>query len=217
MNHTRTPEQYFRVQFLAAVDSVLANIDAFFTSMDFTSYKQLSDMLTSGVVDEDVVSRYPELSESLRQELTFFCRQYEHSSVDKVRLTFRDMVPELRKLFSQVSTLLRLLLVSPANSCSAERSFSALRLIKTWLRSTMSQQRLNHVMVCHVHRTRLAECSPRDIAAEFVDNSSDTSAVSIVTINFSLHVAICYPLHCAQFGTITTVTLVHLFIELLIS
>ena len=173
--HTHTSaEQYFRVQFLAAVDSVLANIDAFFTSTDLTSYKQLSDMLTSGVVDEDVVSRYPELSESLQQELTFFCRQYEHSSVDKVRLTFRDMVPEVRKLFPQVSTLLRLLLVSPASSCSAERSFSALRRMKTWLRSTMTLQRLNHVMVCHVHRTRLAECSPRDIAAEFVDNSSDT-------------------------------------------
>ena len=176
--HTHTSaEQFFRVQFLAAVDSILANIDAFFTSTDLTSYKVLSDMLTSGVVDEDVVSRYPELSESLRQELTFFCRQYEHSSVDKVRLSFRDMVPEVRKICPQVSTLLRLLLVSPASSCSAERAFSAHRRMKPWLRSTMTQQRLNHVMVCHVHRTRLAECSPRDIAAEFVDRSSDTRRV----------------------------------------
>ena len=155
MNHTRTPAQNNSsvLQFLAAVDGVLANIDTFFTSTDLTSYKQLSDVLTSGVVDEDVVSRYPELSESLRQELSFFCRQYEHSSVDKVRLTFRDMVPEVRKLFPHVSTLLRLFLVSPTSSCSAERS---LRRMKTWLRSTMTQQRLNHVMVWHVHRTRLA-------------------------------------------------------------
>ena len=38
--HTHTSaEQFFRVQFLAAVDSVLANIDAFFTSTNLTSYK----------------------------------------------------------------------------------------------------------------------------------------------------------------------------------
>ncbi|XP_041361969.1 zinc finger MYM-type protein 1-like [Gigantopelta aegis] len=30
------------------------------------------------------------------------------------------------------------------------------------------------VMVCHVHRNRLAECTARDIAIEFVDGSSDT-------------------------------------------
>ena len=38
--HTHTSaEQFFRVQFLAVVDSVLANIDAFFISTDLTSYK----------------------------------------------------------------------------------------------------------------------------------------------------------------------------------
>lgn len=50
-----------------------------------------------------------------------------------------------------VERLLCLWLVSPAYSCSAERSFSALRRLKTWLRSTMTQRRLNRVMIYHVH------------------------------------------------------------------
>ena len=39
----------------------------------------------------------------------------------------------------------------PATNAESERSFSAVRRIKSYLRSTMSQQRLNHLMVLHVH------------------------------------------------------------------
>ena len=35
--------------------------------------------------------------------------------------------------------------VIPATSCSAERSFSALRRLKTYLRSTMGQQRVSNI------------------------------------------------------------------------
>ena len=167
-------EELYRAQYIAAIDSAVANIDTYFTSTDITAYQQLSDILTTGKVDDAVISQYPELTASLQLELDFYCRQYEHTSVDSVRTVFCDMVPEVRKLFPQVSVLLRLLLVSPASSCTAERSFSALRRMKTWLRSTMTQQRLNHVMICHVHRTRLAACSPSDIATEFINGSPET-------------------------------------------
>jgi len=62
------------------------------------------------------------------------------------------MVPEVRGEFEEVEKLLRLLIVSPASSTEPERSFSALRRLKTWMRSTMSQTLLNAVAVCHVHQ-----------------------------------------------------------------
>ena len=62
------------------------------------------------------------------------------------------MEPNVRCMFPAVGKLLRLLLRSSASSCEAQQSFSALRWLKTWLRSTMTQVRLNHVVVCHVHR-----------------------------------------------------------------
>ena len=71
-------------------------------------------------------------------------------------------------MFPQVEELLQNLLVSPASSCTAERSFSALRRLKTLLRSTMTQQRLNHLMICHVHRERLSALNPQKIAEEFI-------------------------------------------------
>nr|CAH7756469.1 unnamed protein product [Callosobruchus chinensis] len=46
------------------------------------------------------------------------------------------MIPEIIKLLKIIMTI-------PVSTCTAERSFSALRRIKTYLRSTMTQQRLN--------------------------------------------------------------------------
>ena len=47
--------------------------------------------------------------------------------------------------------------VLPASSATAERSFRTLRRLKNYLRLTrpMTQERLNHVAVHHVHKTRV--------------------------------------------------------------
>ena len=59
-------------------------------------------------------------------------------------------------MISEVKTLLTLFYVIPGSSAScatAERSFSALRRIKNYLRMTMTSQRLNSVVVVmNVHR-----------------------------------------------------------------
>ena len=55
---------------------------------------------------------------------------------------------------SQVCVLLTLILVMPATNAVSERSASSLRRIKTYLRSTMSQQRLNSLMILHTHKQR---------------------------------------------------------------
>ena len=44
-----------------------------------------------------------------------------------------------------VINVVHILAVIPATSCSAERSFSALRKLKTYLRNTMGQQGVNNV------------------------------------------------------------------------
>jgi hypothetical protein len=49
-----------------------------------------------------------------------------------------------RELFSEVVVLFKILLVMPATNATSERTFSVLRRIKTYLRSTMSQVRLNN-------------------------------------------------------------------------
>ena len=42
--------------------------------------------------------------------------------------------------------------VMPATNAVSERSLSTLKRIKTYLRSTMGESRLNHLMLLHVHK-----------------------------------------------------------------
>ena len=81
----------------------------------------------------------------------------------------RKMPTEMRNLFVETEKLVRLLLVCPAATAEAERSFSSLRRLKTWLRSTMLQDRLNPISVCHVHRNLLDEMDAIPLMQEFIE------------------------------------------------
>ena len=54
-----------------------------------------------------------------------------------------------RSAFSGVRKLLKLLLVLPAMN---KLSSSALRRVKIYLRTTLSQERLNHLMTLRIHK-----------------------------------------------------------------
>ncbi len=78
---------------------------------------------------------------------------------------------------SQVYGLLQLILVMPATNASSERSFSALRRIQTYLRSTMKQEHLNYLMLLHIHKTRTDEIDLKCIVNEFIDESEHRSSI----------------------------------------
>ncbi|XP_022168292.1 zinc finger MYM-type protein 1-like [Myzus persicae] len=76
-------------------------------------------------------------------------------------------------LFSEITKLIKLILTIPASAATAERSFSALRRLKTYLRSTMTQKRLTHLMILHVHKSMTAKIDLKLIAKEFVSRTSE--------------------------------------------
>ena len=57
----------------------------------------------------------------------------------------------LADLITESMKLIRLLLTITASSCTAERSFSALRRLKNYLQSLMKANTLNHLSLIHVH------------------------------------------------------------------
>ena len=132
-------------------------------------------MLISGTIDDEhtaVLSLYPEIDVGdLKPQMQMFRRTLSVNTVAQAVVVMKSMLPEVRAEFPQVSTLLKLLLVSPASSAEAERSFSALRRLKTWLRSTMTENRLNAVAVCHVHQQKLDDnnlISIKELIQQFV-------------------------------------------------
>ena len=64
---------------------------------------------------------------------------------------FKTMSNEVIHFFREIQSLLKLLMVSPASSCDADRSISALRRLKKWLRNSMTQIRLNAIIICNIH------------------------------------------------------------------
>ena len=68
---------------------------------------------------------------------------------------------------SQVIVVTKLLLVAPATSAVSERSRSALRRTKTWLRTTMTQKRLSNCMLLRVHKEQVDNLNIIDFANEF--------------------------------------------------
>ena len=73
------------------------------------------------------------------------------TTVESLRKDFLD-TPGLKDIWAKLHSALVNFIVLPASSCEAEKSFSMLRKIKTWLRSTMGQARLNMLAFLSAHR-----------------------------------------------------------------
>ena len=56
-----------------------------------------------------------------------------------------------QSMITEVSKLVRIILTLPVSSCTAERWFSGVRRLKTYLCSQLSQERLNAVAIINIH------------------------------------------------------------------
>lgn len=54
-------------------------------------------------------------------------------------------------LFPNMYILMKILCTLPVTSCECERSISALRQLKSYMRTTMKEDRLNGLALLHVH------------------------------------------------------------------
>ena len=99
------------------------------------------------------------------------------SSSSCVSPTFADILSyavalsPAQVLLGEVCTLIKLILVMPATNAASERSFSAMRRVKSYLRTTMTQGRLNHLMLLHVHNDRTKSLEEAEVACRFVAGS----------------------------------------------
>ena len=125
--------------------------------------------------------------DTLKVQLETLKTHFSKQNNDQIRLShaldhMRKRQPTLRVIsilviYSDVAALIRILLTMPAANATSERTFSALRKIKTYLRSTMSQTRLNNLMTLHVHKLRTDALDSSKIAEEFVARGERRSCV----------------------------------------
>ena len=80
-----------------------------------------------------------------------------------------------RQMLSEVHKLLRLYLTIPITSSTSERSFSALRRLLTYLRSTMTEKRLNNCFLLHFHKDLTDRINLQDVTKEFIGVNEERS------------------------------------------
>jgi hypothetical protein len=63
-------------------------------------------------------------------------------------------VPELNSLFPNIAILITIFGILPVTTSTAERTFSTLRRLKSYMRSTMGETRLTGLTLMSIHRNR---------------------------------------------------------------
>jgi hypothetical protein len=86
---------------------------------------------------------------------------------------FAAQLSTVRQLFSETIKIVQMLLVVPASAASAERTFSSLRRLKTWLRRTMTQKRLTHLALLHCHRQRVENVDIERLCKDFAFKTNE--------------------------------------------
>jgi hypothetical protein len=132
----------------------------------------------------------------LRKCCTTFAKTFSHDDSSDVDLI--DFISELQVLqvtlldnlmsaleilqfitvadcYPNVSIAYRILLTIPVTVGSAERSFSKLKLLKNYLRSTMSQERLNGLATCSIEKDILTNIDLNIVLNDFASRNARES------------------------------------------
>ena len=184
-----SPENHYRTIYYETIDTIIACIGNRFEQEGYQMYSKLEQMLVNdrqSEVDKDEVLKFfgsDFEKATLLTQLHLFHSNYRGYSADKrtcihdIVSLVKDMSVGEKVLIDQVMKLIRLVLVMPATNAISERSFSAMRRIKTYLRSTMSQARLNAAMVLHVHKHLTDSLDLKSICKHFISKSDYRKSV----------------------------------------
>ena len=85
-----------------------------------------------------------------------------------------DILNYIKRLDSFPNTCIayRILLTIPVTIASTERSFSKLKLIKSYLRSTMSQERLSGLAILSIKKKMLEELEYKILISQFASQKA---------------------------------------------
>ena len=184
-SHSSTVEDYFRGLYCEALDLAITCIQDRFSQPGYKLYHNLEELLVRAANNEDhseqlreVISYGSDFEEGeLCTQLQIFGSCFTNLSNSK-KVTLKEALQFLQNLsisqrsfYKQVCWLARLILVLPATNAASERSFSNMKRIKTYLRSTMKQDRLNHLMILNIYKELANELDLAAVANEFISGS----------------------------------------------
>lgn len=175
-----SPKNMYRQVYYEALDLIVQAIGDRFNQPGYRMYCCLEALILKAVKKETFSEELEAVldvyssdlnAQNLKVQLEILGSNMEPESImdiTDVKTKLQQMSPAQRALLNEVILVMKLILVMPATNATSERSFSAMRRLKSYLRSTMTQERLNHLMVMHVHKDLTDSLVLTDVANEFV-------------------------------------------------
>ena len=108
---------------------------------------------------EHAIAAYPMLvKDKLRTELSVLYSRADFCKSEKL-IDLLEMINDnnLQSTFSETVKLLKILITTPMTTAEAERCFSTLKRIKTFLRSTMANERLTALAMVSIENMMITE------------------------------------------------------------
>ncbi len=178
-----SPEAEYKRMYFEALDLVVNCITARFNQPGYVMYKTLEELLLLAANRKEFEVEFKAVTDfygsdfdsyRLRGQLEVLSAHYKDScssvSFHDVGEYLMGLSTALKAHYSEVVTLVKLIQVLPATNATSERTFSAMRRVKSYLRATMTQERLNHLMVLHVHKSKTDSLDLIDVANTFVNS-----------------------------------------------
>ena len=181
-------ETVFKINvFFVVLDIVISKLDLRFQGMKniVVLFEVISPPYLLNLNDNDIKDRceklveiyHSDITSSLATELILMKMSMAHElkEIDTAR-ELADLLfiknNELLSTFPNVSTLLKIFLTLPVTSASAERSFSKLKLIKNFLRTSMGQERLKGLSVLSIEAERASQIDFESVIRQFARQKS---------------------------------------------
>ena len=192
-HHFATPEDRYRQVYFEVLENCCGEIDNRFAQSDLTLISSLEKLLLDAANGEVIRQEIPSylshyLSEQeivqLKAQLPMLPGAIDSTLSGSVKhvTNVRTVCDALngseimKQMLSIVHKLAVIYLTFPVTSATAERSFSSLRRVKTYLRSRMTSQRLNNLFLLYIHQSYTDTLDLSLVAKDFA--SSNTRRVN---------------------------------------
>ena len=190
---SQSAEESFRINyFLRIVDQAIASLTIIFEQ--YQEYDKIfgflftSDRLRS-LDEKSLMDACVKLEAALTHEVNSDGKDEKHMDIDgeelcKELIFIKDLLEksmgpldilkflEKRPFYPFANIAYRILLTIPVTVASAERSFSKLKLLKSYMRSTMTQERLTGLATIALENDILEKINYKDMIEDFISKNS---------------------------------------------
>ena len=178
--HHKDIELLYWQLYYDAYDYVLSGIKDRFDQPDFKLYSHMQNLLLKAANGQKYLQEYNIICEIYKDDLDAFSLQPQlkllpefrkslnlsNLSLSELINSFRALPASKQSILAEAFKLIKLILV--ATNPISERSFSALKCLKTKMRSTVNNNHLDHLMVLHVYQGEIDKVDIREIVNEFI-------------------------------------------------